>query len=74
MVVGRTVGGEGFSVRWFGMVFDDHELDFKLVHSALAFVSIALAMRLHRLDRDVARHMAPRGPPREDRGEPVHDR
>ena len=63
-----------WAVRWFGMVFDDHDARFKLVHSALAFVSVVLALRLHRLDRDATRHMVPRQPPREDRGEPVHDR
>ena len=63
-----------WAVRWFGMVFDDHDARFKLVHSALALVSVVLALRLHRLDRDATRHMVPRQPPREDRGEPVHDR
>ena len=56
------------------MVFGDHDARFKLVHSALALVSVVLALRLHRLDRDAARHMVPRQPPREDRGGPVHDR
>ena len=63
-----------WAVRWFGMVFGDHDARFKLVHSALALVSVVLALRLHRLDRDAARHMVPRQPPREDRGGPVHDR
>ncbi len=63
-----------WAVRWFGMVFGDHDARFKLVHSALALVSVVLALRLHRLDRDAARHMVPRQPPRGDRGEPVHDR
>ncbi|MBC8365750.1 MAG: hypothetical protein H8E59_12190 [Actinobacteria bacterium] len=48
-----------WGVRWFGMVFGDHDLDFKLVHSALALVSIVLALRLHRLDRDATRSRAP---------------
>ena len=66
-----------WGVRGFGMLFGDHDAGFKLVHTALALVSIALALRLHRLDRDAARHLAPAAGgarPEEGRGDLVHDR
>ena len=66
-----------WGVRGFGMLFGDHDAGFKLVHTAIALVSIALALRLHRLDRDAARHLAPAAggaTPEEGRGDLVHDR
>jgi hypothetical protein len=62
-----------WAVRGFGMAFGDHELNFKLVHSALALVSIVLALRLHRLDRDAARSRAPSPSSHDGRGDLVHD-
>jgi hypothetical protein len=42
-----------WAVRGTGMLFADHDLGFKAVHSVLALVSIGLAVPLHRLDRDL---------------------
>ena len=42
-----------WAVRGTGILFADHDLGFKAVHSVLALVSIGLAVALHRLDRDL---------------------
>ncbi|MDG1989149.1 MAG: hypothetical protein P8J19_03560 [Acidimicrobiales bacterium] len=42
-----------WTVRGGGMVFGDHEVGFKVVHTVLALVSIALAGALYRADRDL---------------------
>lgn len=42
-----------WTVRGGGMVFGDHALGFKVVHTVLALVSIGLAGVLYRADRDL---------------------
>ena len=37
------------------MLFGDHDVGFKVVHTVLALASIGLAGALHRVDREVAR-------------------
>jgi len=44
-----------WAVRGLGMLFADHDAQFKLVHSLLAAVSIGLAGWLYREDREVMR-------------------
>lgn len=43
-----------WAVRGGGLLFADHGADFKLVHTALAVVSIGLAGLLYRVDQRVA--------------------
>ncbi|GIS99204.1 MAG: hypothetical protein CM1200mP26_09170 [Acidimicrobiales bacterium] len=38
-----------------GLLFGDHDVGFKVVHTVLALASIGLAGALHRVDREVAR-------------------
>jgi len=40
-------------VRGFGMAFSDRDIDFKIIHSALALVSIVLAFYVYQLDRKI---------------------
>ena len=47
-----------WTVRGGGMLFGDHDVGFKVVHTILALASIALAGALHRVDREVARTVA----------------
>ena len=47
-----------WTVRGGGMLFGDHDVAFKVVHTILALASIALAGALHRVDREVARTVA----------------
>ena len=42
-------------VRGGGLLFGDHDVGFKVVHTVLALASIGLAGALHRVDREVAR-------------------
>ena len=44
-----------WTVRGGGMLFGDHDVGFKVVHTVLALASIGLAGALHRVDREVAR-------------------
>ena len=47
-----------WTVRGGGMLFGDHDVGFKVVHTILALASIVLAGALHRVDREVARTVA----------------
>jgi len=47
-----------WTVRGGGMLFGDHDVGFKAVHTILALASIVLAGALHRVDREVARTVA----------------
>ena len=47
-----------WTVRGGGMLFGDHDVGFKVVHTMLALASIGLAGALHRVDREVARTVA----------------
>ena len=47
-----------WAVRGGGMLFGDHDVGFKMVHTVLALASIGLAGALHRADREVARSVA----------------
>ncbi|MEC9449074.1 MAG: hypothetical protein VX857_01955 [Actinomycetota bacterium] len=49
-----------WTVRGGGLLFADHDVGFKMVHTALALASIGLAGALHRVDREVARAAAGR--------------
>ena len=42
-----------WTVRGGGMLFGDHEVSFKVVHTVLALASIGLAGALYRADRDL---------------------
>ena len=44
-----------WTVRGGGLLFGDHDVGFKVVHTVLALASIGLAGALHRVDREVAR-------------------
>ena len=47
-----------WTVRGGGLLFGDHDVGFKVVHTVLALASIGLAGALHRVDRQVARTVA----------------
>ena len=47
-----------WTVRGGGLLFGDHDVGFKVVHTVLALASIGLAGALHRVDREVARTVA----------------
>ena len=50
-----------WSVRGAGMLFADHEVGFKVVHTVLAGVSIGLAVLLQRADRAITAGVANSG-------------
>ncbi len=57
-----------WAVRGTGILFADHDLAFKAVHSVLALVSIVIAVPLYRLDHDLGRAVvADHAPPADDR-------
>ncbi len=58
-----------WTVRGGGLLFEDHDAGFKVVHTVLALVSIGLAGALYRVDREVSRTVAG-GPAGEGSGAP----
>ena len=47
-----------WTVRGGGLLFGDHDVGFKVVHTVLALASIGLAGALYHVDREVARTVA----------------